>query len=178
MVPVLPLRTAWIRGYPFASVPARCTHCDNAVGNVVAETGRDGGTTTRLSDRSVNAISALCVAVERRGVGLWRDDGLMLSPFVEHTSVWEGVGGRGKIWRGIPQWNTKLPKDQLSKPQTATVVYAQWPTTCPNNPGERTASAEQVLKKGIKLILKTIGNRKGDCAWSCLRWQKQSEKIC
>ena len=28
------------------------------------------------------------------------------------------------------------------------------------------------------LILKTIGNRKGDCAWSCLRWQTQPEKIC
>ena len=28
------------------------------------------------------------------------------------------------------------------------------------------------------IILKTIGNRKGDCAWSCLRWQTQPEKIC
>ena len=28
------------------------------------------------------------------------------------------------------------------------------------------------------LILKTIGNRKGDCAWSCSRWQTQPEKIC
>ena len=28
-------------------------YTDNAVGNVVAETGRDGGTTTRLSDRSM-----------------------------------------------------------------------------------------------------------------------------
>ena len=27
------------------------------------------------------------------------------------------------------------------------------------------------------LILKTIGNRKGDCAWSCSRWQTP-EKIC
>ena len=30
----------------------------------------------------------------------------------------------------------------------------------------------------LKLILKTIGNRKGDCAWSCSRWQTQPEKIC
>ena len=30
----------------------------------------------------------------------------------------------------------------------------------------------------IELILKTIGNRKGDCAWSCSRWQTQPEKIC
>ena len=30
----------------------------------------------------------------------------------------------------------------------------------------------------IQLILKTIGNRKGDCAWSCSRGQTQPEKIC
>ena len=29
-----------------------------------------------------------------------------------------------------------------------------------------------------QLIPKTIGNRKGDCAWSCSRWQSQPEKIC
>ena len=28
------------------------------------------------------------------------------------------------------------------------------------------------------ICLKTIGNRKGDCAWSCSRWQTQPEKIC
>ena len=33
-------------------------------------------------------------------------------------------------------------------------------------------------KKGIKLIPKTIGNRKGDYAWSCSRGQTQPEKIC
>ena len=31
--------------------------------------------------------------------------------------------------------------------------------------------------KIVILILKTIGNRKGDCAWSCSRWQTQPEKI-
>ena len=36
--------------------------------------------------------------------------------------------------------------------------------------------ALSALKK--VLILKTIGNRKGDCAWSCSRWQTQPEKIC
>ena len=30
----------------------------------------------------------------------------------------------------------------------------------------------------LVLLLKTIGNRKGDCAWSCSRWQTQPEKIC
>ena len=54
MATVLPLRTAWIAvGYPFASVPAM--YKDNAVGNVVAETGRDlvFGTMARLSDLSM-----------------------------------------------------------------------------------------------------------------------------
>ena len=32
--------------------------------------------------------------------------------------------------------------------------------------------------RGYILILKSTGNRKGDCAWSCSRWQTQPEKIC
>ena len=34
------------------------------------------------------------------------------------------------------------------------------------------------MAQKVRLILKTIGNRKGDCAWSCSRWQTQPEKIC
>ena len=34
-----------------------------------------------------------------------------------------------------------------------------------------------VVRPEEVLILKTIGNRKGDCAWSCSRWQTQPEKI-
>ena len=37
---------------------------------------------------------------------------------------------------------------------------------------------EMVISKRKPLILKTIGNRNGDCAWSCSRWQTQPEKIC
>ena len=51
METVLPLRTAWIADV-FSQAPCPM-YTDNAVGNVVAETGRDGGTTTRLSDRSM-----------------------------------------------------------------------------------------------------------------------------
>ena len=58
------------------------------------------------------------------------------------------------------------------------VVQVKYRSTYPNNPGEWTASTEEISKKWIKLILKTIGNRKGDCAWSCSRWQTQPEKIC
>ena len=36
----------------------------------------------------------------------------------------------------------------------------------------------RVIRIHKVLILKTIGNRKGDCAWSCSRWQTQPEKIC
>ena len=51
METVLPLRTAWIADI-FSLAPCPI-YTDNTVGNVVAETGRDGGTTTRLSDRSM-----------------------------------------------------------------------------------------------------------------------------
>ena len=118
---------------------------DKAVGNVVNGDGQrlslyDYGTT----ERSFNAVErwgsaltwTLCTAADSEewqicttclfaeGVGLWKDDGLMLSPIVEHTAVWEGVGGRGEIWRAISQWSTK---DQVPKPQRATVATAQWP---------------------------------------------------
>ena len=55
MATVLPLRTAWIAvGYPFPKRPC-AMYKDNAVGNVVAETGRDlvFGTTAQLSDLSM-----------------------------------------------------------------------------------------------------------------------------
>ena len=129
---------------------------DDAVANVVAEMGRYlVSTTARLSDlskwmplkgevrrspeqsaRQPIARSGKFVrrAYSRRALDCEKDEGLtcmyafscMLSPIVivEHTSVWEGVGGRGEIWRGIPQSNTK---DQLPKPQTATVATAQRP---------------------------------------------------
>ena len=58
------------------------------------------------------------------------------------------------------------------------VAQVKYRSTYPNNPGEWTASTEEISKKGLILILKTIGNRKGDCAWSCSRWQTQPEKIC
>ena len=136
-------------------LPSCTMYKDNAVRNVVAEMGRDlvFMITARLSDLSMPlkgevrrspvqsarqpiARSGKFVrrAYSRRALDCEKDDSLtcryafscMLSPIVivEHTSVWEGVGGRGEIWRGIPQSNTK---DQLPKPQTATVATAQRP---------------------------------------------------
>ena len=90
-----------------------------------------------------------------------------------------GLGGRGKIWHCSPQWNTK---DQLPKPQTATVATAQPGRSKAAHTRTTGVKEQQVvywanIEEGIKFILKTIGNRKGDCAWSCSRWQTQPEKI-
>ena len=129
-------------------------------------------------------------AYSRRALDCEKDDGLTcmyVSPIVimEHTSVWEGVGERGEIWRGTPQSNTK---DHVPKPQTATVAIAR-PRSGPRKavhvkqyipePGWKNSKYAYWanIEKRIKLILKTIGNRKGDCAWSCSRWQTQPEKI-
>ena len=151
-------------------LPSCAMYKNNAVGNVVAEMGRDlvFMLTARLSDLSLPlkgevrrspvqsarqpiARSGKFVrrAYSRRALDCEKDDGLtcmytfnfscMLSPIVivEHTSVWEGVGGRGEIWRCVPQSNTK---DQLPKPQTATIATAQrpkWSSTNPNNRVEK-----------------------------------------
>ena len=96
----------------------------------------DYGTTERFFNaferRGSTLTWTVCTAADSderqvcttESVGLWKDDGLMLSPIVEHTSVREGVEGRGAVSCNSPQWNTKA---QLPKPQTATVATAQWP---------------------------------------------------
>ena len=130
-------------------LPSCAMYKDNAVGNVVAETGRDlvFMTTARLSDLSMPLKGEVRRSPEqfarrpiarsgkfvRRSVGLWIDDSLMLSPIVEHTSVWEGVGGRGEIWCGSPQWNTETTcqthKQQLLRPRSGPSKGAQTRTT-------------------------------------------------
>ena len=134
-------------------------------------------TVCTASDSEERQICTLCLFA--KSFGLWKDaDGrFMLFPIVEHTSVWEGVGGRGEIWRGSPQWNVK---DQLPKPQTPTVATAQWPKSSSTyrRTGWKNCKHWANIEKGIKLIPKTIGNRKGHCAWSCSRWQTKPEKIC
>ena len=127
---------------------------DHAVGNVVAETGRDlvFGTTARLIDLSISLtggvrrssqqsarqpmarsgkfVSTTCIFAD--GVGLWKDEGPMLSPIVEHIFFLKGVRGKGEIWRAIQQWNTK---DQLPKPQICDRAVAQIKQHIPEQPG-------------------------------------------
>ena len=50
-----------------------------------------------------------------------------------------------------PKTSCQNHKQQLLRPRSG-------PSKAPEQPG-----TEQISKKGIKLILKTIGNRKGDC---------------
>ena len=80
-----------------------------------------------------------------------------------------------------PKTSYQNHKQQLLRPRSGPVKqHNHVKQHIPEQPGWKTASrsTEQISKKGIKLILKTIGNRKGDCAWSCSRWQTQPEKIC
>ena len=48
----------------------------------------------------------------------------------------------------------------------------------PSKPASDDSLVNSMIDGDWWLILKTIGNRKGDCAWSCSRWQTQPEKIC
>ena len=133
-------------------------------------------TVCMAADSEERQICTTCFFAE--GVGLWRDDGLMLSSIVEHTSVWEGVGGRGDLWRGIPQWNIK---DQLPKPPNSNRcdrAAAQVKQHILEQPGWKNSRYWANIEKRNQINTKTIGNRKGDCAWSFSRWQTQPEKIC
>ena len=80
-------------------------------------------------------------AYSRRALDCGKDDGLTLCMLSVCFLMYafshrdrgvhfclRGGWGRGEIWRGIPQWNTK---DHLPKPQTATVATAQRPKYSP-----------------------------------------------
>ena len=124
------------------------------------------------ADSEERQICTTCLFAEN--VGLWKDDCLAFSHRGAHFCLRGGWGKlRGEIWRAIPQSNTKRPATKTTNSNCCDRAVAQVKQHIPEQPGERTASTEQISKKGIKLILKTIGNRKGDCAWCCSRWQTQ-----
>ena len=62
-------------------------------------------------------------AYSRRALDCEKKTVLCFLPSWAHFCL-RGFGGRGEIWRGSPQWNTK---EQLPKPQTATFATAQRP---------------------------------------------------
>ena len=171
---------------------------DNAVGHVVAETGRDlvFMTTARLSDLSMplkgevrrspeqsarQPIASVRRVYSLRALDCEKTTALCFLPSWSTLLFERGLGEEGRFDVAA---RSETPKptnsnccDRAVDPSNAAHVK-QHISTYPNSLGERTASTEQISKKGIKLILKTIGNRKGDCAWSCSRWQAQPEKIC
>ena len=162
---------------------------------MVAETGRDlvFTTTARLSDLSMPLKGEVRRSPEqsarqpiarngkfvrraysRMALGCEKTTVLFVLPSWSTLLFERGLGEEGRFdvaFRSeTPKTSCQNHKQQLLRPRSGTY---------PNNPGERTASTEQISKKGIKLILKTIGNRKGDCAWSCSRWQTHCpKKIC
>ena len=59
------------------------------------------------------------LAYSRRALGCEETTVLFFLPSWSTLLFEKGFGGRGEIWRAITQWNTK---DQLPKPQTATLL--------------------------------------------------------
>ena len=110
-------------------LPSSAMYKDKAVGNVVAEMGRDlvFMTTARLSDLSMplkgevrRSTWTVCTAADceerqicttclfAESIGLWKVDGLVCwsTRLFDLRGV---IRGRGEIWHGSPQWNTKPP---------------------------------------------------------------------
>ena len=154
---------------------------DNAVGNVVAETGRDlvFMTTARLSDLSMplkgevrrspeqsarQPIASVRRVYSRRALDCEKTTVLCFLPSWSTLLFERGLGEEGRFdvaaRSETPKPSCQSHKQQLLRPRSGPSKAAHTRTA----QGERTASTEQISKKGIKLILKTIGNRKGDCA--------------
>ena len=189
MATVLPLRTAWI-----ADILSQASLRDVQRQHCWKRGSRGGQRLWDYSttERSFNVVSALCVAVERQGsmltmnclqghrrqpiaksgkfvrglfadsVGLQNDDGLVLSLIVEHTSrSLRGVLGRGRDLTWQPAVTHQSPAAKATNRDSCNRAAAQVKKRIPE---QRTASTEPISKKGIKLIPKTIGYRKEDCA--------------
>ena len=175
-------------------LPSSAMYRDKAVGNVVAEMGRDlvFMTTARLSDLSMplkgevrRSTWTVCTAADceerqicttclfAESIGLGKVDGLVCwsTRLFDLRGV---VRGRGEIWRGSPQWNTKPPA-KTTNSNSCDRAAAQVKEHKPEQPGWKYSKYWANIEKRN---LKTIGNRKGDCAWNCSRWQTQPEIIC
>ena len=63
-----------------------------------------------------------------------------------------------------PAVNYQSPAAKATNSDSPDRAVAQVKEHIPEQKRKRTASTERISKKVIKLILKTIGNRKGDCA--------------
>ena len=137
METVLPLRTAWIADI-LSQASLRDVQRQRCWKRGSGDGYRDGGTTTRLSDLSMpfrlcasplkgevrrstwtvctaadceeRQICTMCLFAE--SIGLWKVDGLvcMLSAIVEHTFVWEGIGGSGEEGRFDVATRSQTPK--------------------------------------------------------------------
>ena len=173
-------------GLCFCFLPSCAMYKDNPVGNVVAETGRDlvFMTTARLSYLSmplkgeVRRSPEQCAwqpiagsgkfvrhASSRRALGCEKTTVLCFLPSWSTLLFERGWGKRGDLtWH--PAVKHQRPAAKTTNSNCCDRAVAQVKQR-PNNQGEtseRTASTDQMSKKGIKFILKTIGNRKGDCA--------------
>ena len=75
-------------------------------------------------------------------------------------------GGWGKT--GDLTWHPAVkhqrPAAKTTNSNSCDYALAQVMQCIPEQRSERTANTEPISKKGIKLLRKTIGNRKGDCA--------------
>ena len=209
MSTILPWRTAWIAD--ILSEASLHDVQDNTVGNVVAETGRDFATTARLSDHSmpfycVSPLKAevrrlpepsarplastavdseerqICTVLLGESVGLRKDDGLILSTIVEHTSAREWVGDPERKRKGLtchPAVKHQSPAAKATNSKCCDRAVVHVKQHIPEQPGWKNSKYWVNFEKRNQINTKTmsIGNWKGDCAWNCSRYKTQSEKI-
>ena len=182
-------------------LPSCAMYKDNAVANVVADMGRDlvFMTTARLSDLSVPLKGEVRRSPEqsarqpmarsgkfarraysRRALDCEKTTVICFLPSWSTLLFERGLGEEGRFdvaaRSETPKTSCQNRKQQLLRPRSGPSL-SKAAHTRTTRVKEQQVNYWANIKKGIKLILKTIGNRKGDCAWSCSRWQTQPEKI-
>ena len=108
-------------------------------------------------------------------------------PFRSSASKVRANGPSMHVHWSIHVWQTVLQAHSSSggtgeptilAPDRQSPNLALWATRICDNAFMRSSCETLVENNQYQLIPKTIGNRKGDCAWCCSRWQTQPEKIC
>ena len=108
----------------------------------------------------------------------WQKLALFVSPFTLPVSPFM-ITERSPLWRWNSQWVHTFRCQKIFRPLCSHSF--KWRDQWSKTQDQRSNPAQSYIilpsKKWIKLIPKTIGNRKGDCAWGGSGWETLPEKI-
>ena len=100
----------------------------------------------------------MCLLAE--SVGLWKGDGFMLSPIVEHTSVWEGCWGKSGDLTMQPAVNHQSQAAEATNINSCYRAVAQVKQHIPEQLGRKKSKNWRIIEKRNQIITKNYWKKK------------------